>query len=103
MSGKTEIPCFFDQKVSNMSKLSGLPLDMELKIRNNKIEREDIVFGRYKTVMIPIGDHISKDALSELVQYFLINSTLKKVYDQEKKLKSNFYKNEGFPYKCIGL
>ena len=46
--GQTEIPCMFDQKCSYMSQLNTLPLDLELSIRNNTVQHEDLVFRRYK-------------------------------------------------------
>jgi hypothetical protein len=92
-NGKTDVPCLFDKKCSYMSQLFSLPVELESQMRSSKIGRHD---RRYKCVMIPLGSHLNNSALSELVQYFLLNSNMHKVCENPNKLQS-------FPVKCIGV
>lgn len=99
--GKTDIPCLFDKKCAYMGRLNSLPLDLELKIQSNEVGKEDLVFRRYKSLMIPLDSHINNGILSDLIQYFLLYSNLNKVYENEHK--SLAFTKESFPFKCIGM
>lgn len=78
-----------------------LPPDLELKIRNNEVGQEEPGSGRYKALMIPLDAHINNAILSDLIQYFLLFSTLTKVYENEHK--SLAFTKESFPFKCISM
>ena len=79
---------------------------MDQKIRHNSVEHQDIAFRRYKAIVVPLGPHISKETLHQLIEYFLVNSTLQKVYDEssiQASRKSAFFKKECFPFKLISM
>ena len=99
--GKPDVPCLFDKKCAYMSKLHSVPLDLERKIQTNQVEQEDLVSQRYRALMIPFGDHMNSEILSRLIQYFLLHSTLHKVYEDEHK--SLAFTKESFPFKCISM
>jgi len=80
-NGKTDVGCLFDVKCSFLSKLHQLPLDLEDKIAKNQVDEKDISLNRYKALMIPLDRHIDNGILSALLQYFLANSTMAKVYE----------------------
>jgi hypothetical protein len=61
-----------------------LPLELELKIINNQIKPQDIASGRFKSLVVPLGCDISNDILCELIQYFMLNSTIHTVENNEK-------------------
>ena len=56
-----------------------LPVDLENKIVSGEVCDEDLIFRRYKTLIIPTEGLLHGDALIELIDYFLRNSTLKKI------------------------
>lgn len=51
--------------------------------------------------MIPLDLHVDNGILSDIIQYFLINSNLNKVYENEHK--SLAFNKESFPFKCISM
>lgn len=75
----TDVPCLFDQKVAYSKLLYALPLDLEYKIVNGVVANEDLVFRRYKTLIIPTESLLHGDALIELIDYFMRYSTIKKI------------------------
>jgi hypothetical protein len=75
-NGKTSISCLYDKKCAYMGRPNSIPLDLEHQIQNEQIPKEDLVFCRYKTMMIPLDSHINNEALSDLVKYFLLNSKI---------------------------
>jgi len=101
--GKTEIPCLFDQKCSYMSQLNGLPLDLEHSIRNNQIDREDVVFKRFKCLQIPLGSHLAKETISSLIQFFLLNSSMATSFSSDNEEKLAAFNKVRFPFKCISM
>ena len=98
---KPSIPCLFDKKSAYLSKLHSVPLDLEQKIQTDKVAKEDLVFRRYKALLIPLDSHINNEILSELIQYFLQHSSMHKVY--EDKNKSLAFTKGSFPFKCISM
>lgn len=50
---------------------------------------------------IPLGSHINNEVLSSIIQYFLLNSNMQKVFDKEQT-KDEILKNS-FPYKCVSI
>ncbi len=97
----SDVPCLFDPKIAYSRQLYSLPVALEEKILSNQIPQEDLTFRRYKTLIIPLDNLLSKTSglpMIELTNYFLRYSTLKKInnFEEEDKFKS-------FPFKCIGL
>jgi hypothetical protein len=62
--------------------LYSLPLDLEEKILSGKVSNEDLIFRRYKTLIIPTEGLLHGDALIELIDYFLRYSTIKKIQNE---------------------
>jgi hypothetical protein len=56
---------------------------------------------RYKSLTIPLGDHLTSGTLSELIEYFLLNSNMHKVCENPNK--SLAFTKGCFPLKCIGI
>jgi hypothetical protein len=96
----SDVPCLFDPKIAYSQQLYALPVGLEQQIRDNKVPNEDLVFRRYKVLVVPLDGLMQKtsgQALIEITNYFLRYSTLKRVENVEDlKLKT-------FPFKCIGL
>lgn len=70
-SGKTDFPALFDKKCSFMSIIPSIPTVLEASIAENRVPVADVTFRRYKTLLIPLGAHISIVGQSLLIQYFL--------------------------------
>ena len=99
--GKPNIQCLFDKKSAYLGKLHSVPLDLEQKIQTDQVPKEDLVFRRYKALLIPLDCHTNNEILSELIQYFLQHSTINKVCEDNHK--SLAFTKEGFPFKCISM
>ena len=56
---------------------------------------------RYKTIMIPLDHHINNEMQSSLINYFMQNSTMHKIYENEHK--SAAFSNLQFPFKCLSI
>lgn len=97
-NGKTEIPCLFDRRSAYTSQLSSLPLDLEEAIRTKAFKRNEL---RYKSCMIPLDSHVNSDCLSSLVAYFLQNSSMHKIYENEHK--SLAFSKKCFPFRCLSI
>ena len=81
-----------------------MPVTLENRILAGEVPNEDLIFRRYKTLLIPIDGLISKTSglsLVELTTYFLRNSNIKQVDNTEDPSMSPKLPN--FPFKCIGL
>ena len=98
---KPNILHLFDKKSAYLSKLHSVPLDLEQKIQTDQVQKEDLVFRRYKALLIPLDCHINNEILSELIQYFLQHSSIQKVYEDEHK--SLAFTKRSFPFKCISM
>jgi flagellar biosynthesis GTPase FlhF len=98
----SDIPCLFESKIAYSKLLYSLPADLEDRILKNEVPNEDLVFRRYKVLLIPLDSLLSRTSglqLIEIINYFLRYSTMKKVQNNEEgeaKLKT-------FPFKCIGV
>ena len=91
----------FDKRSAYLSKLHSVPLELETKISKDQVQKEDLVFRRYKALLIPLDSHINNEVLSELIQYFLLHSTIQKVFEDENK--SLAFTKPSFPFKCISM
>lgn len=97
-AGKSDVPHLFDKKSAYNSVLSALPLDLEKKIKDGAFEKNQM---RYKTLMVPLDHHINNELLNSLITYFMQNSTMHKIYDNEHK--SAAFNKECFPFKCLSM
>jgi hypothetical protein len=50
----SDIPCLFDSKIAYSDLLYSLPVELERAIRKNEVNNEDLVFRRYKSLLVPI-------------------------------------------------
>ena len=66
----------FDPKIAYSRVLHTLPVSLDEKIDKNEVDYQDIVFRRYKTLLIPIDSLLSSSALMEIVEYFMRYSTI---------------------------
>ena len=92
----------FDSKIAYSKQLYSIPVDLENKILNNDVPNEDLVFRRYKTMIIPIDGLLSKTSglsIVELTSYFLRHSTLNHIDNNEDDPS----REAQFPFKCIGM
>lgn len=104
----SDVPCLFDPKIAYSRQLYSLPVDLEEKILKNEVPNEDIMFRRYKVLLIPVDallGHTSGRPLIELTNYFLRYSTLplsdNRMPNSDEELHHESIKS--FPFKCIGF
>ena len=64
------------------------------------MDKDEVLFRRYKTLMIPLGNHLDNEIISRIMQFFLTNSTLPKVTEPKNSAAS---KQPSFAYKCISM
>ena len=50
----SDVPCLFDPKIAYSKQLYSLPVGLEEKITAGQVPNEDIVFRRYKVLLIPL-------------------------------------------------
>jgi hypothetical protein len=50
----SDVPCLFDPKIAYSKQLYSLPVHLEEKIMSATVPNEDLVFRRYKVLLIPI-------------------------------------------------
>jgi hypothetical protein len=50
---------------------------------------------------IPLGSHIDNEVLSSIIQYFLLNSNMQKVYTKQET--EDMITENSFPYKCVSI
>jgi hypothetical protein len=71
----------------------------------NEVSNEDLVFRRYKTLIIPIDGLLNQTSgysLIEIIDYFLRYSTVKSIDNLEEDEDIGIKKKK-FPFKCIGF
>ncbi len=86
----SDIPCLFDPKIAYSRQLYSLPVALEESILSNKVPHEDIMFRRYKVLLIPLDSLFGKTSVNpviELTNYFLRNSTLLQVDNRPVRYK----------------
>ena len=75
-----------------------------MQIRLNSVPYEDLKFRRYKTLLIPIDGLLSltsERVLIALINYFLKNSTVKTINNEDPEGHSHL--RNCFPFKCISM
>ena len=78
--------------------MSQLPLHIEKKINDNQITDQEKKLNRFKTLSIPMDQHLNNQAVASLIEFFMTNSNLTTV---KNELKSVADKQPAFNYKCI--
>ena len=76
-------------------------MELENRILMNEVPHDDLVFRRYKVLLVPIDGLFGKTSgapLAEILSYFMRNSTLPQHINinLEEPLPQ-------FPFKCIGM
>ena len=72
----------------------------------NEVSKDDLVFRRYKTLVIPIDNLLAKTSgipMIELTNYFLRYSNLLRIDNYEPEDEGEEIKFKSFPFKCIGF
>jgi hypothetical protein len=102
----SDVPCLFDPKIAYSRQLYSLPVPLEEKILGNLVPKDDLVFRRYKTLVIAIDSLLAKTSglpMIELTNYFLRYSNLRRIDNFEPEEEGDEPKFKTFPFKCIGF
>ena len=100
----SDVPCLFDPKIAYSRQLYSLPVALEEAILRGEVPSDDIMFRRYKVLLVPIEGLFGKTSgrpVIELFDYFMRHSTMARANNNPTDEESN--RGKRFPFKCIGL